>query len=70
MPADTPAIAYRASWRDFLNAEFAADLKIDFFTSSWSRIPFWLNLQQSYDLSKTRIEEEKQIVHEVHAYRT
>src|ERR1700686_1739628 len=34
MPADTPAIAYRASWRDFLNAELAADLKIDFFTSS------------------------------------
>jgi antitoxin HigA-1 len=29
---------------------------------------FWLNLQQSYDLSKTRIEEEKQIVREVHAY--
>ena len=29
---------------------------------------FWLNLQQSYDLSKTRIEEEKQIVQEVHAY--
>ncbi len=29
---------------------------------------FWLNLQQSYDLSKTRIEEEKQIAREVHAY--
>lgn len=29
---------------------------------------FWLNLQQGYDLSKTRIEEEKQIAREVHAY--
>src|ERR1700729_1495592 len=29
---------------------------------------FWLNLQQSYDLSKARIREEKQIVREVHAY--
>ena len=29
---------------------------------------FWLNLQQSYDLSKTRIEEEEQIAREVHAY--
>jgi len=29
---------------------------------------FWLNLQQSYDLSKARIEAEKQIVREVHAY--
>jgi addiction module HigA family antidote len=29
---------------------------------------FWLNLQQSYDLSKTRIEEEEQIAQEVHAY--
>jgi addiction module HigA family antidote len=29
---------------------------------------FWLNLQQSYDLSKTRIEEEKQIAREVRAY--
>jgi addiction module HigA family antidote len=29
---------------------------------------FWLNLQQSYDLSKTRIEEEKRIAREVHAY--
>jgi plasmid maintenance system antidote protein VapI len=27
----------------------------------------WLNLQQSYDLSNTRIEEEKQIMQEVHA---
>jgi addiction module HigA family antidote len=29
---------------------------------------FWLNLQQSYDLSKARIEEEEQIVREVHAH--
>ncbi len=29
---------------------------------------FWLNLQLSYDLSKTRIEEEKQIVREVRVY--
>ena len=29
---------------------------------------FWLNLQQSYDLSKTRIAEEKQIAREVHAF--
>jgi antitoxin HigA-1 len=29
---------------------------------------FWLNLQQSYDLSKARIQEEEQIVREVHAY--
>ena len=29
---------------------------------------FWLNLQQSYDLSKTRIEEESQIEREIHAY--
>jgi antitoxin HigA-1 len=29
---------------------------------------FWLNLQQSYDLSKARIEEEERIVREVHAY--
>jgi antitoxin HigA-1 len=29
---------------------------------------FWLNLQQSYALSKTRIEEEEQIAREVHAY--
>jgi len=29
---------------------------------------FWLNLQQSYDLSKTRIEEEKQVAREVRAY--
>jgi antitoxin HigA-1 len=29
---------------------------------------FWLNLQQSYDLSKARIEGEKKIVREVHAY--
>lgn len=29
---------------------------------------FWLNLQQSYDLSKARIEEEKQIAQEVHAF--
>jgi antitoxin HigA-1 len=29
---------------------------------------FWLNLQQSYDLSKTRIEEEEQIAREVQAY--
>jgi hypothetical protein len=34
MLADAPAIAYRASWSDFLNAEFAANFKIDFFTSS------------------------------------
>src|SRR5271154_3965582 len=31
---------------------------------------FWLNLQQSYDLSKTQIEEEEQIVREVHVYTT
>ena len=31
---------------------------------------FWLNLQQSYDLSKARIQEEEQIVREVHAYTT
>jgi plasmid maintenance system antidote protein VapI len=29
---------------------------------------FWLNLQQSYDLSKTRIEEEEKITREVQAY--
>lgn len=29
---------------------------------------FWLNLQLSYDLSKVRIKEEKQIVREVRAY--
>ena len=29
---------------------------------------FWLNLQQSHDLSKTRIQEEEQIVREVHGY--
>ncbi len=29
---------------------------------------FWLNLQQCYDLSKTRIEEEKRIAEEVRAY--
>jgi len=29
---------------------------------------FWLNLQMSYDLSKVRIEEEKQIVREVRTY--
>jgi antitoxin HigA-1 len=29
---------------------------------------FWLNLQQSYDLSKARIEGEKKMVREVHAY--
>jgi antitoxin HigA-1 len=29
---------------------------------------FWLNLQQSYDLNKARIQEEEQIVREVHAY--
>jgi addiction module HigA family antidote len=29
---------------------------------------FWLNLQQSYDLSKARIDEEKQIARQVHAY--
>jgi addiction module HigA family antidote len=29
---------------------------------------FWLNLQQSYNLSKTRIEEEKRIAQEVRAY--
>ena len=29
---------------------------------------FWLNLQQSYDLSKARIQEEEQIVREVQAY--
>jgi antitoxin HigA-1 len=29
---------------------------------------FWLNLQQSHDLSKIRIEEEKQIVREVRVY--
>jgi antitoxin HigA-1 len=29
---------------------------------------FWLNLQMSYDLSKVRIEEERQIVREVHTY--
>jgi addiction module HigA family antidote len=28
---------------------------------------FWPNLQQSYQLSKTRIESEKQIAQEVHA---
>lgn len=29
---------------------------------------FWLNLQLSNDLGKVRIEEQKQIVREVHAY--
>jgi antitoxin HigA-1 len=29
---------------------------------------FWLNLQQSYDLSKARIEEEEKIAREVHVY--
>jgi addiction module HigA family antidote len=29
---------------------------------------FWLNLQQSYDLSKARIQEEEQIVGKVRAY--
>lgn len=29
---------------------------------------FWLNLQQTYDLSKARIQEEEQIVREVQAY--
>src|ERR1700730_12680444 len=29
---------------------------------------FWLNLQQNFDLTKTRIEEEKQIAREVRAY--
>jgi antitoxin HigA-1 len=29
---------------------------------------FWLNLQQSYDLSKARIQEEEQIMREVNAY--
>jgi antitoxin HigA-1 len=29
---------------------------------------FWLNLQQSHDLSRTRIEEQSQIEREVHAY--
>ena len=29
---------------------------------------FWLNMQQGYDLSKARIQEEEQIVREVHAY--
>ena len=29
---------------------------------------FWLNLQQSYDLSKTRIEQEEKIEREVQAY--
>jgi len=29
---------------------------------------FWLNLQQSYDLSRVRIQEEAQIVQQVHAY--
>ncbi len=28
----------------------------------------WLDLQQSYDLSKARIQEEEQIAREVHAY--
>jgi plasmid maintenance system antidote protein VapI len=29
---------------------------------------FWLNLQLSYDLSKARLEEEKQIAREVQVY--
>lgn len=29
---------------------------------------FWLNLQQSYDLSKARVQEEEQIAREVRAY--
>jgi addiction module HigA family antidote len=29
---------------------------------------FWLNLQLSYDLSKTRLERQKQIEREVHVY--
>jgi addiction module HigA family antidote len=29
---------------------------------------FWLNLQQSYDLSKTRVEEEEQIAREVNTH--
>ena len=31
---------------------------------------FWLNLQQNYDLSKARIQEEEQITREVPAYTT
>jgi hypothetical protein len=34
MLAGTPAVAYTASSSDFLNAGFAANFKIDFFTSS------------------------------------
>jgi hypothetical protein len=34
MLADIPAVAYTASWGGFLSAEFTANFKIDFFTSS------------------------------------
>jgi hypothetical protein len=36
MLADIPAVAYTASWGGFLSAEFTANFKIDFFTSSRS----------------------------------
>jgi hypothetical protein len=34
MLADIPAVAYTESWGGFLSAEFTANFKIDFFTSS------------------------------------
>ena len=37
MLADIPAVAYTASWSDFFVAVFAANFKIDFFTSSCPR---------------------------------
>src|SRR3981189_3372549 len=39
MLADIPAVAYTASWGGFLSAEFTANFKIDFFTSSRLRNP-------------------------------
>jgi hypothetical protein len=39
MLADIPAVAYTASWGGFLSAEFTANFKIDFFTSSGRNNP-------------------------------
>jgi hypothetical protein len=39
MLADKPATAYAASWSGFFDAEFAANFKIVFFTSSCHTIP-------------------------------
>jgi addiction module HigA family antidote len=50
--------------RRSVTAETALPLAQYFGTSP----EFWLNLQQSYDLSRVRIQEEAQIVQQVHAY--